>query len=752
MNPFIIQFKSIQLKIALWTGCCLLLVAVATIAYAAHALRNTALEVAQATEMTTAQAQAATVDAEIELAFDAARTLAQVLSAIKAEDHPVQLSRDEVNTILRQVLMDNPQFLGTYTLWEPNAFDGQDARYANTEGHDATGRFIPYWNRNERGEIQLEPVMDYETEGIGDYYQCPKRTKQECIINPFTYPVQGEEVLMTSVVVPIIVKGRFYGIAGVDMRLDFLQQLADQAKIHGGAGRLSLISHNGTLAAVTGRPELIGQPMTALHPEFGADGTLARLQKGEEIIKDQADSLEVLVPIRFGKANTPWSVNASVPLQAITAQATTLMWQLIGIGALFGGLGLGLVWIIAGQIAKPIKEITGAAQAITAGNLDVEVTVKEKDETGILANAFNEMAKNLRRRIEAEKVATEKATQLAEAERTAKEDLERTVNNYMTFIERVAGGDLTARLSLNGTDDTLTILGRNLNKMVERLAEMTTQIRQASANISAAAAEILASTTQQASGASEQSAAVSQTSTTIDEVKTIVEQAYLKVQAVAEQAQRTRDISQAGQQAVGDTIDSMNQIKEKVEGVAENILALSEQTQQIGEIIAAVNDIAAQSNLLALNASVEAARAGEHGRGFAVVAVEVRNLAEQSKQATAQVKHILNEIQRATNAAVMATEEGTKRVDAGTQCAEQAGETIQQLAASISESAGAAQQIAASAQQQTTGMEQIALATQNINQATMQNLASTRQAEQSAQNLSSVARQLESLVARYKLN
>jgi methyl-accepting chemotaxis protein len=331
---------------------------------------------------------------------------------------------------------------------------------------------------------------------------------------------------------------------------------------------------------------------------------------------------------------------------------------------------------------------------------------------------------------------------------------ELTVSNYLAFVEQVAKGDLTARLTLNGRgeNDRLFILGDNLNNMVERLGEMTTQIREATLNVAAASTEIMTATAQQATRTAEQSAAISQISTTIDEVKTIVEQAFAKAQAVAEQAQRTRDVAQVGQRAVTGTVEGMSQIKERVEGIAENILALSEQTQKIGEIIATVNDIAAQSNLLALNASVEAARAGEHGKGFAVVAVEVRNLAEQSKQATAQVKSILNEIQRATNAAVMATEEGTKGVDSGVELTGQAGETIQRLAASISESASAAQQILASVQQQTTGVEQIALAMQNINQATVQNLASTRQAEKAAQDLAALAKQMESLVARYRLN
>lgn len=485
------------------------------------------------------------------------------------------------------------------------------------------------------------------------------------------------------------------------------------------------------------------------------------------------------------------------------SDVNTIFWSMVIVlvVAVVLALSLSLTWGLG--LSRKIKNsLTGmveAATEIAQGNLARRVEVSSGDELGTLANAFNQMTDSLRQMIETEQQANEtlqmtvveyvtfadkvsagdldgqlslegdeddllvrlgsnindmvdSLRQRVSAEQEARQYLEQTVDNYLAFIQQVAAGDLTARLSLNGKDDAMTTLGWNLNGMVESLGQMTDQIREATGNISSAAAEILAATSQQASGANEQSAAISQTSTTIDEVKTIVEQSFAKAQSVAERAQQTQNISHTGQQAVTNTVDSMNQIKERVEGIAENILALSEQTQQIGEITSTVNDIASQSNLLALNASVEAARAGEHGKGFAVVAVEVRNLAEQSKQATAEVKGILNEIQRATNATVMAMEEGTKGVDAGVQLTSQTGKTIQQLASSIAESASAAQQIVASAQQQTTGIEQIALAIKNINQATLQNLASTRQAEKSAQDLSSVARQLEAVVARYKLS
>jgi methyl-accepting chemotaxis protein len=237
----------------------------------------------------------------------------------------------------------------------------------------------------------------------------------------------------------------------------------------------------------------------------------------------------------------------------------------------------------------------------------------------------------------------------------------------------------------------------------------------------------------------------------VDEVRTIAEQSVTRAREVAEAAKHTVQVSRSGQDSVQETIGSMAQIKARVEGIAENILALSEQTQQIGEIIATVNEIAAQSNMLALNASVEAARAGEHGKGFAVVAVEVRNLAEQSRAATAQVKAILSDIQRATNATVMATEEGTKGVDAGVALAAQTQGVIVQLSGAIQDSAQAALQMVAGGQQQASGVEQIAVAMRNINQATVQGMASTRQAEKAAQDLNQLARNLGEIVERYQL-
>lgn len=317
------------------------------------------------------------------------------------------------------------------------------------------------------------------------------------------------------------------------------------------------------------------------------------------------------------------------------------------------------------------------------------------------------------------------------------------------FARRVAQGDLTARLKVNGSDE-LGVLAATLNEMAGSLADMSSQMSAGAQSMSAASTEILASVSQHTASANEQMAAVNQTGATVNEVRATTEQSAQRAEDVAALAQMSVHVGQDGSAAVTAILKGMAEIKARVETIAQDILALSEQTQQIGEITATVNDLADQSNILALNAAIEAAKAGEQGKGFAVVATEVRNLADQSKQATAKVRVILGDIQKATNAAVLATEQGTRGVESGMTLAQRAGEVIGQLADNIRNASQAAQQIAASAHQQSAAMDQIAQAMQEIKQATMQSVAGARQSQAAAEGLTSLARQLQSMTSRFQ--
>ncbi len=328
---------------------------------------------------------------------------------------------------------------------------------------------------------------------------------------------------------------------------------------------------------------------------------------------------------------------------------------------------------------------------------------------------------------------------------------------YVQTLESVVRGDLRQRLDVSiltarsNEERMLMRLGDAVNRMLDRLQDVVTEISDALQHINTDTEQILRATSLQISTANEQDAVVTETTATVNEVRATVTETAERAQSVAETAQVSVNISRTGTDAVQQTISGMELIRQRVEDIADNILVLSEHTQQIGEIIATVNNLADQSRMLALNASVEAARAGEEGKGFAVVALEVRNLADQNRDATIQVREILSEIQRATNAAVMVTEEGSKGVDHGQDLVNRAGGSIRDLAHAIEEAALAAMQIAASTRQQTIGMDQLTQAMRTIKQATSETLSSTTQVKASVQNLRDVTNRVNAVLSGLQL-
>jgi methyl-accepting chemotaxis protein len=334
---------------------------------------------------------------------------------------------------------------------------------------------------------------------------------------------------------------------------------------------------------------------------------------------------------------------------------------------------------------------------------------------------------------------------------------DRLLDQYVDALEQVVRGDLRQRLDIANVvartyeERMLIRLGDAVNRMLDRLQDMVSEIGGALQHIDQHTEEILKATAHQVGTANEQDSVVTETTATVNEVRATVTETAERAQSVAETAQVSVNISRAGTDAVQQTISGMELIRQRVEDIADNILVLSEHTQQIGEIIAAVNNLADQSRMLALNASVEAARAGEEGKGFAVVALEVRNLADQNRDATVQVREILSEIQRATNAAVMVTEEGSKGVDHGQDLVNRAGNSIRDLAHAIEEAALAAMQIAASTRQQTIGMDQLTQAMRTIKHATTETLSSTTQVQVSVQNLRDVTNRVNAVLSGLQL-
>ncbi len=340
------------------------------------------------------------------------------------------------------------------------------------------------------------------------------------------------------------------------------------------------------------------------------------------------------------------------------------------------------------------------------------------------------------------------AGQLEETNR----QLESKVEVYGDFIQKVADGDLKARLNnIDEDDDSLSKLGRSLNAMVANLSTMVGQTREASSQLQTNVSDVQNAVTSQSNGIAQQAAALNETTSTMSEIRATSAQTLEMAQNLGKIAERTQEESEQGKKAVEDTVTGMEAIREKVEGIAHTILSLSEQTQQIGEITDVVNGLAQQLKMLALNASIEAAKAGEAGKGFGVVATEVKELAEQSQQSTAQVQKILEDIRHATDRAVMATEEGSKGVDIGVDLVNKTGLTMHNLSDVIQEASSASQQIVTAVRQEVTGIDQINTAITEINAVTSQFVESSDQTKNVAAGLSKLAQGLSSNVSLFKI-
>ncbi len=375
-----------------------------------------------------------------------------------------------------------------------------------------------------------------------------------------------------------------------------------------------------------------------------------------------------------------------------------------------------LVLVLTRNIAGPLNNITKSAEKIATGDLDIELPSQTRtDEIGVLSQAFSNMINSLQ--------------------------------NLANAADQVSKGDLTVSRKPHSDKD---ILGNAFLNMTNNLRDMIGEITEGVDTLVASNSEILVATAQVVAGTSETASAVSQSTTTSEEVKQTAQVSSQKAKYVVESAEKSKQVFLQGKNSVEKSIEKMYDVRKQMELIADSVVKLSEQNQAIGEIILTVNDLAEQSNILAINASIEAAKAGDHGKGFAVVAQEVKNLAQQSKQSTNQVRGIINDIQKATSAAVMVTEQGSKSVEAGIKQAVDTGESMDVLSNSISEAAQAAMQIAASSHQQLVGMEQIVQAMENIKQTSSQNVASIKQVEDITQDLNEFGQKMKDIISKYK--
>jgi len=714
-----------------------------------------------------AENDAAIVKMLLEEQLDTARAVAQGMQGYK--DIDAQSRRSVYDSILKNVLEENTDIIGIWACWEPNALDGLDYQYANTETSDSTGRYIPYWQWSD-GEIVFTPLVDYATVGAGDYYLLAKNSGQETILEPYEYEIGGKSVLLTSVAVPIKDKnGNVVGVAGIDMALSDLQSTVFD---NGGLESVNtfVLSNAGTYV-INPDSDKVGKAL-ADSKQTDTDAITAVIESGQLYQQDTVSQNTgaqvkcVYAPVNIGDTTTPWSVAIEVDnaeVMASTTQITILLFIILG--CLLVIIVVSLLLIVRSSISKPIKETADFARKLASGNLDESVTIKSYDEIGQLKNTLDHEVREAFKSIaKAQMIAEKQAKYQSEQvdklvvnlERLAKGELfcdmavsvgdqdtkdihelfssisdnlhmsVDTIRGYIEDISRVLGEisekNLDVDISSEYRGDFVT-LKESINGIVVSLSEIMLEIN--------TAADQVASGTQQVSSGSQE---ISQGAT---EQASSIEELTASVTQIAEQTKLNATSANEANKLTNSAKSDAEQGNEQMKAMQQAMADINESSENIGKIIKVIDDIAFQTNILALNAAVEAARAGVHGKGFAVVAEEVRNLAARSASAAKETTDLI--------------EGSIHKTEAGTKIANETADALANIVHGVEKAAQLVGEIAAASNEQASAIAQVNRGIEQMSQVVQTNSATSEEAAAAAEELSSQAEMLKNLVGQFQI-
>ncbi|WP_374368109.1 methyl-accepting chemotaxis protein [Dongia sp.] len=660
-----------------------------------------------------AEGTARQVTGAIQPAVDIAETIGRSMEGAKKSGMP----RTQIKDLVIPVIAAKPDYAGTTVAFEPNGYDNNDAAFAGqAPEQDEAGRFVPYYYNTPDG-VATDPLVMTIEAGIEGWYLVPLANKRTTLTPPYIYPIEGVDVLMSTVAVPMMDGDTAFGIATVDMKMTKLTE--ELAKIKPmGTGEVLLLSDNGIWAGHSDAARL-GQTIAvesyteknaagedeaktrdfvpelatkALYDEYLASKSTAPWVK----IDGASGNFFVFMPIGFAGPVEVWTLIVKVPVATVLAKANELIWTIAAIivAALFIG-ALVFAWV-GNRIAKPIIALAEVTSDVAHGNFAAEVKGAERgDEIGELARSVEvlKLGQQEKLRLENERQA---AAERAEAEKHAA--MEKLADSF----ER----------SVKGVVNSVT---KSAQQLQDHAKSMTQVAEGATQRIG------------EASGATDQA------SGSVDAVAAAAEQLSASISEISRQVASSSEVARTAVGEIGNANETMK-----------NLVAVS---QRIGEVVKLITAIAEQTNLLALNATIEAARAGEAGKGFAVVANEVKALASQTTKATENISVEIQAIQGSTDgvAKAMATVTSTiERID----------EISSSIAAAVEEQSAATREISNNAQQASGGTQSVRQNVTGVEDA----VRSARDtaagvlnaAEMMAEQASSLNREVESFIAQVR--
>jgi methyl-accepting chemotaxis protein len=417
--------NSIRTKLSFSVGIFASTILLTIIGFVTYKMRQDALENAEKLALAESREYAKQVQIELERAFVANRTLCETIGSVK-NSPPTNLNRDAVNTILKDFLASFPDFLGAYTVWEPNAFDNHDSSFINSTGHDKTGRFIPYWYR-DGGIVKQEAIVGYESTETAPWYFQPQESGKETVMDPFYY--QG--LYMVSIINPIVKNGTFNGITGVDMSMAFIQKLVDDFNLYNNQASITILSDAGNIVAASKKPNLAGKSI---------DGNLQNIPKGlfadkTELTANISDTIRAFVPFQLGETGKTWVTYIQIPEKVFIAGSNNMLLALAAIGLFTIVLLVWGIYFFADKLTKPILSIAQMADDVSKGTVNKDLSFENtSEEVSLLQASFKKI-------VEAQ-------------------------NDITIVCKAISDGDFSKKAVVRSTNDELSIA---VNKMTQNL-------------------------------------------------------------------------------------------------------------------------------------------------------------------------------------------------------------------------------------------------------------------------------------------